>query len=516
MNKLLTAGACTGTAVLLLACTAENKSPNIIFILADDMGYGDVSALNESSKIQTPNIDRLARRGAVFTDAHSSSSVSTPTRYGILTGRYNWRSALKSGVLNGYSLPLIPQERTTIASMLKSRDYETACIGKWHLGWRWNSVEAGSEQVDFSKPIADGPCAVGFGYFYGIPASLDMPPYVYIENDRPTAIPDRMTENAGAQSWWRKGLTAPDFNHRTTLSHLTDKAIAYIEEKAGNDNPFFLYLPLPAPHTPILPSDDFRGKSGLNPYGDFVMEVDYTVGRIIEAVRKNGIDRNTILVFTSDNGCSPEARLDELQKKGHYPSYIYRGHKADLFEGGHRIPCIVQWPARIRPHTVRQTICLTDFLATFASIAGYKLNDSEGEDSYNLLPLLENENENETSTTREATIHHSINGDFTIRQGDWKLLLSPGSGGWSYPRPDRDTVALRSLPGIQLYNLKTNPAETQNVYADHPETVTRMTSLLITCIENGRSTPGAPQTGNDGPADWKISLIMKLRQAGVL
>ncbi|MDR1098419.1 MAG: arylsulfatase [Tannerella sp.] len=507
MNKLITHGICTGISGLFFACSAgkeEEKAPNIIFILADDMGYGDVSALNENSKIQTPHIDKIARQGVVFTDAHSSSSVSTPTRYGILTGRYNWRSTLKRGVLGGYSLPVIPPERRTVASILRDRKYETACIGKWHLGWKWNNIEAGNEHVDFSKPITQGPLDIGFDYFYGIPASLDMPPYVYVENNMPTAIPDRITENTGSQSWWRKGPTAPDFDHQTTLSHLIDKAIAYIEKKANRENPFFLYLPLPAPHTPILPGERFSGKSGLNPYGDFVMEVDDMVGRINKALEENGIARNTILVFTADNGCSPEAKLNELQDKGHYPSYLYRGHKADLFEGGHRIPCIVQWPAKIKPHTINQTICLTDFPATFASIAGYELKENEGEDSYNLLPLFTNKTE--SAIIREATVHHSINGEFTIRQGDWKLLLSSSSGGWSYPRPNRDTAVIKNLPAIQLYNMKTDPAETQNVYAGHTEIVRKMTGLLISYVRNGRSTPGIPQE-NDGPENWGSLLI---------
>lgn len=506
MNKLITHGLCAGMGGLLLSCTTEKeeKAPNIIFILADDMGYGDVSALNENSKIQTPHIDRIAQQGVAFTDAHSSSSVSTPTRYGILTGRYNWRSTLKKGVLGGYSLPLIPRERRTIASILKDQNYETACIGKWHLGWKWSNIEAGNEQVDFSKPITHGPLDIGFNYFYGIPASLDMPPYVYVENNMPTAIPDRITENTGEQSWWRKGPTAPDFDHHTTLSHLIDKAVRYIEEKANKEKPFFLYLPLPAPHTPILPSKEFSGKSGLNPYGDFVMEVDDMVGRINKALEKNGITGNTILVFTADNGCSPEAKFDELQEKGHYPSYIYRGHKADLFEGGHRVPCLVQWPEKIKSHVVNQTICLTDFLATFASVAGYELKDHEGEDSYNLLPLFENETE--TEIIREATVHHSINGEFTIRQGDWKLLLSPSSGGWSFPRPGRDTTIIKTLPKVQLYNIKTDPAETQNVFADHTDIVKKMTDIMISYVKNGRSTPGISQKDN-GPEHWGSRLI---------
>ena len=492
-----------GSLAVLAGCQKNlPENPNIIFILADDMGYGDVSALNKESGINTPYIDKIAEKGVVFTDAHSSSAVSTPTRYGILTGRYNWRSTLKQSVLNGYDKALIPAERTTVASMLAKQGYETACIGKWHLGWTWANVEKGVDSVDYSKPIMNGPTTLGFDYFYGIAASLDMPPYVYVENDQPTAIPDHITSGKGMEMW-REGPTAPDFNHRKTLSHLIDKAVEYINGRS-DDKPFYLYLPLPAPHTPIVPDKQFQGKSGLNPYGDFVMEVDYMIGRIVEALRDNGIEENTLLIFAADNGCSPMANIEELEEKGHYPSYIYRGHKADLYEGGHRIPCIAQWPAGIKPHTVNQTICLTDFMATFAAITGYKISDNEAEDSYNLLPLLTNISEQET--IREATVHHSIEGEFTVRRGDWKLLLSPGSGGWSFPHPGEDAAILQSLPKIQLYNLKTDPGETNNVYRENPEVVREIRDILIRYIKDGRSTPGAPQR-NEGGQEWSDNLI---------
>lgn len=477
----------------------EAKKPNIVFIFADDMGYGDVSALNENSKIKTTNIDRIANEGVVFTDAHSSSSVSTPSRYGVLTGRYNWRSDLKSGVLMGYNKALIAPDRRTIASVLRDQGYQTACIGKWHLGWDWNNIEAGQDSVDFSKPISNGPTTRGFDYFYGIIASLDMAPYVYVENDMPTALPDRVTVNDGMK-YWRKGPTASDFDHEQTLPNFINRAVDYIHDKSKEDKPFYLYLPLPAPHTPILPIKEYQGKSGLNPYGDFVLMVDDMVGKVMKALKDAGVDDNTILVFSTDNGCSPQAKFDELQEKGHYPSYIYRGHKADLFDGGHRIPCVVRWPAQVKPHTVSQTVCLTDFFATFAAVADYRLKDSEGEDSYNILPLLLNEKE--SNVIREATVHHSINGDFTIRKGEWKLLLSPGSGGWSFPRPGTDDDVIKTLPLVQLYNMKDDPAETKNVYAEHPEIVKELKELMIKYVREGRSTPGVPQK-NDGPEVWK-------------
>ena len=481
----------------------KNKAPNIIFILADDMGYGDVAALNEACKIKTPNIDRMAQQGVAFTDAHSSSSVSTPTRYGILTGRYNWRSNLKSGVLGGYSKALIPGNRTTMAKMLKQGGYETACIGKWHLGWNWNNIEQGAGQVDFSKPIIHGPTTLGFDYFYGFCGSLDMPPYVYVENDMPTTADVGVVEAGEGFGFWRKGKIGSDFSHEDCLPNLTRRVVNYIGEKSKADQPFFLYFPLPAPHTPILPVKEFQGKSGLNAYADFVMMVDWVVGEVMKAMEENGVAENTILVFTTDNGCSPQARFPELEAKGHYPSYVYRGHKADLFDGGHRIPCLVQWPERVKPHRVDQTVCLTDFMATFAALSGQKLADNEGEDSYNLMPLLLKKNYRKT--IREATVHHSIDGSFTIRQGDWKLLLAPGSGGWSDPRPGKD----KGLPAVQLYDMKSDPGEKTNVYAEHPEVVSRLTALLRKYIQEGRSTPGKPQQ-NDGNKNWKeIQKIMQ-------
>lgn len=495
----------TAAILSLLSCTEKQKQPNIIFILADDMGYGDVSYFDNNSKLKTENLDRMAQEGVVFTDAHSSSSVSTPTRYGILTGRYNWRSTLKNNVLYGYDKALIPADRETMASMLRKNGYTTAGIGKWHLGWDWDNIDAGKDKVDFSKPVQNGPTTRGFDYFYGFCGSLDMAPYVYIENDMPTSLPDRETVNEGKYSWWRKGPTGADFVHEEVLPNLVDRACNYIKEKAKADQPYFLYLPLPAPHTPILPTEEFRGKSGIGEYGDFVLMVDAMVGKVLQAVKESGEDGNTIVVFTTDKGCSPAAGIKEMEAQGHRPNSIYRGHKADLFDGGHRIPCILRWPEGTKPHEVRQTVCLTDFYATFAAINGYKLMDSEGEDSYNLLPAIVSETE--IDPIREATVHHSIDGQFTIRQGDWKLLLSASSGGWSAPTPT-DTLALDSLPPIQLYNMKDDPSETTNVEAEHPEIVSRLRALMAKYVREGRSTPGAPQK-NDGEYPWKELDWMK-------
>ena len=482
------------------------QQPNIVYILADDLGYGDVSCYNENSKLITPHIDQIARQGLKFTDAHTSSSVCTPTRYGILTGRYNWRSTLKNHVLSGFSPALIDSNRLTVASILKSKGYQTAFVGKWHLGWDWEiKIQNGDvnnlnthPEVDYSMPIKNGPKDLGFTYSYGFSGSLDMPPYVYVENGMPTAIPIDTTVCVDEKGFWRKGLTSPDFDHVQVLPHLTDQAIKFIEEKSTASAPFFVYYALPAPHTPILPTTEFLGKSNTNFYGDFVLQVDHEVGRILKVLEDLGITENTLVIFTSDNGCSPRAGFSELARVGHHPSYIFRGHKADIYEGGHRVPFVVRWPEKILPGQVsEEIICTTDLMATVAEIINFKLPSNAGEDSYSLLPLFENGRLEKP--LREATVHHSIEGRFAIRQGDWKLILWPGSGGWSYPHLPSD---LEGLPNFQLYNLSADPGEENNLIEDYAEKAMSMKKLLASYVRSGRSTPGDPQT-NDGEVKWK-------------
>jgi len=479
-----------------------NKKPNIIYILADDMGYGDVSCLNEKSKIKTENLDKLASAGIRFNDAHSSSAVCTPSRYSILTGRYNWRSRLKSSVLWGNSDHLIEDERTTIASFLKPHGYNSAMIGKWHLGWDWTTTDGKSalenlSNIDFNGPVVNGPDACGFDYYYGHVASLDIPPYVYVENGQITAAPDRGTESDSKFGWWRKGPTGADFVHQDVLPNFTQRCINYIEQQAKDDAPFFLYFPLPAPHTPILPSEEFIGKSGTNLYGDFCLQVDDVVGQIVDAVERSGIADNTIIVFTSDNGCSPQADVRGLEAMGHNPSYIYRGYKADIYEGGHRIPLIIRWPDTITAGSSSdETVCLSDMLATCADIVGEQLDDNEGEDSVSNLSLWKGKSLDKS--LREATVHHSIDGSFSIRKGNWKLEMCAGSGGWCYPRPGEEC---EGLPDIQLYNLDSDVAETNNVYDKFPDIVEELKTLLTKYVVDGRSTPGSKQT-NIGGIEW--------------
>ena len=462
------------------------------------MGYGDVSCLNESSKLNTVNIDRMAEEGIKFTDSHSSSALCTPTRYGILTGRYNWRSAMKSGVLNGYSPPLIEKGRLTVASMLKEKGYKTACVGKWHLGLDWGHKEGAAQtdnpadKVDFSKPVKNGPGAYGFDYFYGISASLDMPPYVYIENEAVTRLPDRETEDTSKMGWWRKGPTGADFRHDEVLPRLTEKAKEFIGQNSGS--PFFLYFPLPAPHTPILPSKEFTGKSKTNSYGDFVLMCDDAVGQILDKLEREGVADNTIIMFASDNGCSPFSDFEELASFGHNPNYVFRGHKTHIYEGGHRIPLVIRWPEKIKPGSVSgEYVCLCDLMATMAEITGYDLPDSAGEDSVSNLPVWDGRERG--APLREAVVHSSGNGSFAIRKGKYKLEMCQGSGGGKQVHDE-------NAPPIQLYDLDADISETTNIYDKYPEVVAELKALLTKYIIEGRSTPGTPQK-NTGGERWE-------------
>jgi arylsulfatase A len=473
------------------------SAPNIVYILADDMGYGDVSCLNEKSKINTIHLDRMASEGMKFTDAHSSSAVCTPSRYSILTGRYNWRSWLKKGVTFGYDKPVIDEDRDTVASYLQDNGYTTGCIGKWHLGWEWPLNSDDIENVDFTRPIRQGPTAFGFDYFFGIAASLDMPPYVYIENDIPTAVPDHDVPASPGKKMWREGPCAPDLKHEEVLPKFTEKAVSFIEEKAKEDRPFFLYFPLNAPHTPILPAPEFQGKSGTNEYGDFCLHVDHVVGQIMTALEQNGISENTILIFTSDNGCSPMADFNELKALGHNPSYVFRGHKADIYEGGHRIPLIAKWPATITAGSSSdETVCLSDLFATCADILDTPVPNEAAVDSVSNLPVWRGDAIE--APLREATVHHSIDGSFSIRQGKWKLEMCAGSGGWSFPT-EKDC---EGLPPIQLYDLHSDIGERTNLADDNPEIVERLKELLTKYVVTGRSTPGKPQQ-NTGGHSWE-------------
>jgi len=487
--------------IAFLTVSSHADRPNILYILADDMGVGDVQSLNPEGKIATPHIDRMVDNGMHFTNAHSTSSVCTPTRYSILTGRYNWRTRLKNGVLWGYSQPLIKPNEMTVGRLLQEQGYATACIGKWHLGMDWTLKEGGLAgtktdkdpwSVDYTKPLTNGPITRGFDYFFGISGSLDMFPFVYIENDRMVGIPT-LDKNI-----FRKGPAEKDFEGVDVLPKLFEKARTYINEQAEgarSGKPFFLYLPLPAPHTPIVPTKELQGKSGINSYADFVMQVDAGVGDMINTLRRAGLLENTLVIFTTDNGCSPQANYKELAAHGHDPSYIYRGHKADIFEGGHRVPFIAQWPARI-PTAVKSDhpVCQSDLMATVADMLELSLKPTDGVDSFSMLSILKGKKCD--IPLREYTVHHSINGSFAISKDNWKLALCPDSGGWSAPRPGKSDTS--KLPPVQLFNLSEDIGETNNLALRHPEKIATLKSVLQGYVDQGRSTLGTKQP-NDRP-----------------
>jgi len=476
-RSFLMAGA-GGFASWRLAGAAER--PNIVYILADDLGWGDMRCYNRDSAVPTPNLDRLASQGMRFTDMHSPSSVCTPTRYGILTGRYAWRSSLKKGVLWGYSPNLIEPGRMTVASMLKAQGYATCGIGKWHLGFGVR------EKVDYDQPLRPGPNDHGFDYFFGIPASLDMDPYVYVENDHVVEKPTAHTEgrNSPRGVFWRPGAMAPSFKIEEVLPTLANKAISFIKDRAKKPSqPFFLYLALTAPHTPWVPLPAFRGKSKAGDYGDFVAQVDDVAGQVLRALTDAGLEKNTLVIFTSDNGAhwTPEDKA----KYPHLANAHWRGMKADIWDAGHRIPFLARWPGKIPAGAVSAEIgCLTDFMATAAELVGARLPANAAEDSFSLLPVLLGRKL--TKPVREAVVHHSSEGMFSIRQGEWKLCLGLGSGGFSQPKKVQPKPG--EAPG-QLYNLREDPEEKRNVYLEHPEIVQRLTALLQRYQREGRSRP---------------------------
>jgi len=457
---------------------ADSK-PNIILILADDLGYGDLSAYNPSSKIPTPHLNQLAAQGMRFTDAHSPSSVCTPTRYGLLTGRYAWRTKLKQGVLDGYSPFLIETDRVTLASLLRRQGYRTAGVGKWHLGL------GDTEKTDYSLPLRPGPNAAGFDEFFGIPASLDMPPYLFFENERVVEAPSASIaasemRRKGGGGFWRAGAIAPSFKHEAVLPTLTEKAVAFIGKQSA-EKPFFFYLPLTAPHTPWMPTAEFRGKTGVDYYGDFTAQVDDTVGRVLKALDESGLAGNTLVVFTSDNGAHwlPE----DIAKWGHRANGNLRGQKADIWEGGHRIPLIVRWPGNIKPGSRSdQLVCLTDMMATIAALTGTPLLEDAGEDSLDFSPVLLSRKSG--VPLRDTIVHHSADGTFAIRQLQWKLAMALGSRGFSLPK---DIVPKTGKAEGQLYNLRDDPQEQHNLWLREPKIVARLKALLEKLKADGHS-----------------------------
>ena len=504
---------------LLIACLSGfaqgAETPNIVYILADDLGYGDVHTLNpERGKIPTPNMDQMAKDGMTFTDAHTSSSVCTPTRYSIITGRYNWRSKLQRSVLDGYGTPLIPTSRMTVPSFLQENGYTTAMIGKWHLGLGIATSDgkkarakgglkekkgkgafppAELSNIDWAGEIKGGPVDLGFQSWYGISASLDFPPYVWIR--------DRKWQGVGdyAKAFHRDGPASEDFEAIDVLGKLTAETVKFISESDG-EKPFFIYMPIPSPHTPIVPTPEWQGKSGLGSYGDFVMQTDDVLGQVIKALDEKGISENTIVVMTSDNGASKRANFKNLESQGHFASAQYRGSKSDIWEGGHRVPFFVKWPKVIKPGSVSDILtCQTDLMATCAEIVGKELPKNAGEDSESILAVFKGEKPN---FSRAGIIHHSISGDFAYREGKYKLALAYGSGGWTGPT---DAMAKKKGdPKAQLYDLAADPGEQNNLYESNPEIAERLLAQLTEYVEAGSSVAGKESKNDDDDIKlWK-------------
>ncbi len=449
---------------------AANARPNIVIVLADDLGTGDVSCYNPEGKTRTPHLDTFARAGVRFTDAHSPSSVCTPTRYGLMTGRYCWRSRLKNGVLNGYSANLIEAGRPTIASLLQAQGYRTGAFGKWHLGM------GTTEPADYTQELRPSPLDHGFDEYFGIPASLDMPPYLFIDGRRavepPTSTIAGNHENKGPRGpFWRGGPRAPSFAMEDVIPKITDRALRFIQQ-APKTQPYFAYVPLPAPHTPWVPSKPFQGRSKIGLYGDFVEECDAQIGRILQAIEARGDAANTLVVLTSDNG-APWSAPDIEASQGHRANMLWRGQKADIYEAGHRVPFLVRYPAQVKAGQVsRATVCLTDLFATCAEAAGTPVPKNAAEDSFSVFPALRGQ-----AQVRPHIVHHSADGLFAIRAGDWKLADNTGSGGFTQPK--------RREGGPTLFNLAKDPFETEDLYK-REKTKAEELRALLTRVQEGR------------------------------
>ncbi len=497
----------TSAWLLLAAGTAlgQTARPNIVIILADDLGYGDVSVYNpDRGKIPTPHIDRLAGQGIRFTNAHSSSGVCSPSRYTLLTGRYHWRTRLQSGIVNDWEAPLIAPDRLTIAGMLKAAGYQTAAIGKWHLGWDWpipgeqrplfKRVKPDAPATDekrrvwaevFARPIAGGPTTRGFDSYFGTDVP-NWPPYCFIENDRTVGIPSTHLPPAlvNGRIASVQGPALENWTFEPILPAITDRAVAYIGQAAAKNEPYFLYLPLTAPHTPISVNEPFKGRTGLGEYADFVVETDAMIGRVIEAIDKTGEAADTLVILTSDNGCAFYVDGKKLEAQGHYPSGPLRGYKFDVWDGGTRVPFIVRWPAVVKqPRVYDRMVAQADIMATVAQLLGIALPDDAGEDSFSFAHVLRGSD----TPVRSTLVTSSGAGQSAVRTDAWKLIFGSDGRG-------------KKGPG-QLYAAG-DIGETNNLYTARPQVVKELTALMRQLVDAGRSTPG-PRQPNDRPVTWQ-------------
>ena len=501
------------TAAVLIGAfgAAAAPQPNVIVILGDDMGIDSVSAFNTKIGLKTPAIDRLASEGMSFMDAHSTSGVCSPTRYGLLTGRYNWRSRLKRGIVGKWERPLIADARLTLPEMFRAQGYATCMIGKWHLGWNWPEKGGGVteklDKIDFTKPIAGGPNSHGFDYYFGDDVP-NWPPYVWREN---VNLLGNLTAQIkqGTMVGVSAGPAVPDWDFSAVLLEYGKRCAEYVRGRKGKEQPFFLYFPMPSPHTPIAPGGKFKGITGISPYADFLVETDWAVSEIMKALKDTDQADNTVVFFTCDNGTSPKANFPQLDAAGVHLNVNWRGWKADAYEGGHRVPFIVRWPGQVKPGTrSTQTITLTDIMATCGGILGAELPANAAEDSVSLLPVLRGKKMEKP--LHDVVIHHSGSGHFAIRKAQWKLLLCRGSGGWSPPRETE--AAKKKLPMLQLYDLANDPKESKNLHAQYPNKVKELVSDLAKAFRNGRTTHGPRQQNEGWPNTIPKPVLQKFPQ----
>ncbi len=484
---------------------SRDESPNIIIVLADDLGYGDVHCYDpDHCCVATPNIDRLAQQGLMFTDAHASASICSPSRYSVLTGRYPWRSKLQEHVLHVHGTPIIERDRLTLAKLLQQQGYRTACIGKWHLGWNWplakedgtfeyapdgefHQQRGPEREIAFDLPILDGPTTRGFDEYFGVDVP-NHPPYTFIRNDRMTVSPTERKTRHSRIEWGLEGPMAPGWRFDRILPTLVEQSQDFIARCAASKQPFFLYLSLTTPHEPIAPSESFKDKSSICDVADLIMETDAALGSVMEALKEHGVAKNTLLVFTSDNGHCRYTDLGPFQAHDHRVAGPYRGCKLDIWEGGHRVPMIVRWQNFVKTnHRIDQLVCLSNWLATCAEFLGVTLPPNAGEDSVSILPLIRGEN----LPVRETLISQGSSARvLAIRRGPWKLVFRAA---------DDDA----GLPTVQLFNLVEDPREKLNRAQQHSELVRELSALLQSSVKKGRSTPG-PAQKNDMPVELEF------------
>lgn len=478
--------------------SAEARLPNIVILYADDMGYGDLGAQNPDSKIPTPNLDRLAREGVRFTDAHSSSGICTPSRYALLTGRFHWRKF--HDIVNSFEPPRLDDAELTMAEMLKAKGYRTAAIGKWHLGWNWRDIQVpaqaaakGKNKVfapdafDWSRPISGGPLSHGFDYYFGDDVP-NFPPYAWFENDRvitPPTEPLSITPKTAEGSWEaRPGPMAKGWDFYAVIPRLTEKTVQWIAEQRGDDRPFFLYVPFNSPHAPIVPTSEFVGRSQAGGYGDFVVQTDDNVGRILRALDDNGFAENTLVVFTADNGPERYA-YDRIHNFAHRSAGPLRGLKRDLYEGGHRVPFVVRWPGNIQAGTVSDAlVSQVDLMATLAAIVDYELPTNTADDSFNLVPVLCERK----PSPRRTIVHNTFAGAYAVRHDQWLFIAAKSGAHSAVPEWfDHENGYAKNEQVGELYDLKTDLAQKRNLYAECPELVRELTARMDEVRKKGQA-----------------------------